>query len=117
MLWATDRIPADNLDPADGAGKVAGTVLPGGAVLRIVRYAAGAAGRMHGTESLDLAVVMSGSIVLELEGGAEVALGQGDVLVQRGTAHKWVNRGTEPCAIAFVLLGAQPFPGGERETA
>ncbi|MGH8326232.1 MAG: hypothetical protein ACRET2_05665, partial [Steroidobacteraceae bacterium] len=64
VMWATDRIPADNLDPADGAGKAGGTLLPGGAVFRIVHYAAGAAGRMHRTESLDLAVVMSGSIVL-----------------------------------------------------
>lgn len=110
VIWATGRVPADNLDPADGAGKAVGTVLPDGAVFRILRYAAGAAGRMHRTESLDLAVVMSGSIVLELDGGAEVALGQGDVLVQRGTAHKWVNRGSEPCVIAFVLIGAVALP-------
>lgn len=110
VMWATEQVPADNLDPADGAAKARGTLLPGGAVFRIVSYAAGAAGRMHCTASLDLAVVMSGSIVLELDGGAEVALAQGDVLVQRGTAHKWINRGAEPCAIAFVLIGALPLP-------
>ncbi len=33
---------------------------------------------------------------------------QGDVLVQRGTIHNWVNRGTEPCIIAFVLIDAHP---------
>ncbi|HEV7139065.1 MAG TPA: cupin domain-containing protein [Steroidobacteraceae bacterium] len=110
VIWATGQIPTDNLDPADGAGEARGTLLAGGAVFRIVRYAAGAIGRMHRTESLDLGVIMSGSIVLELDGGAEVTLGQGDVVVQRGTAHKWVNRGTEPCAIAFVLIGAVPLP-------
>lgn len=112
VIWATDQVPADNLDPADAADKARGTVLPGGAVFRILRYAAGAAGRMHRTESLDLGVVMSGSIVLELDGRIEVTLGQGDVLVQRGTAHKWVNRGAEPCAIAFVLIGALALPSG-----
>ena len=32
----------------------------------------------------------------------------GDVLVQRGTIHNWVNRGTEPCVVAFVLVAAKP---------
>lgn len=110
VVWATDRIPADNLDPADGSRKATGTTLPNGAVFRIVRYAAGMAGRMHRTHSMDYAVLLSGSIVLELDGGAEVTLQAGDVLVQRGTAHNWINRGTEPCTIAFVLIDALPVP-------
>ena len=32
----------------------------------------------------------------------------GDVLVQRGTIHNWINRGTEPCVVAFVLVAAKP---------
>lgn len=31
-------------------------------------------------------------------------LRHGDLLVQRGTIHPWRNRGTEHCAIAFVLI-------------
>jgi hypothetical protein len=27
--------------------------------------------------------------------------------VQQGTNHAWVNRGTEPCRIAFVLIDAK----------
>jgi hypothetical protein len=34
------------------------------------------------------------------------------VLVQRGTIHNWVNRGTESCIIAFVLIDAQPVEAG-----
>ena len=30
------------------------------------------------------------------------------MLVQRGTIHNWINRGTEPCVIAFVLIDAKP---------
>jgi hypothetical protein len=30
------------------------------------------------------------------------------VLVQRGTIHNWVNRGSQPCVIAFVLVAAKP---------
>jgi hypothetical protein len=29
------------------------------------------------------------------------------VLVQQGTIHAWVNRGKEPCRIAFVLIDAK----------
>jgi hypothetical protein len=45
---------------------------------------------------------------LELDDGVLVKLKAGDVLVQRGTIHNWVNRGTEDCVIAFVLISAKP---------
>jgi quercetin dioxygenase-like cupin family protein len=109
VVWATDRIPADNLDPADISRQTLGTTMPNGAVFRVVRYEAGTAGRMHRTNSMDYAVILSGSIVLELDDGAEVSLHATDVLVQRGTIHNWVNRGTEPCTIAFVLIDAIPI--------
>src|ERR1700739_837091 len=38
---------------------------------------------------------------------SEIHLKAGDVLVQQGTHHAWVNRGTEPCRIAFVLVDAE----------
>ncbi len=67
----------------------------------------GVAPRNHRTESLDYAVVISGEIDMELDDSV-VHLKAGDVLVQRGTIHNWVNRGTEPCVIAFVLIAAEP---------
>jgi quercetin dioxygenase-like cupin family protein len=109
VVWAVERIPADNLDSADGAHKAVGSTIANGAAFRVVRYEPGAAGRMHRTRSLDYAIVLSGNIVLELDDGAEVALAAGDVLVQRGTIHNWINRGSEPCTIAFVLLDALPL--------
>jgi quercetin dioxygenase-like cupin family protein len=109
VVWAVERIPADNLDPADGARKAVTTTVANGAAFRIVRYQPGAMGRMHRTRSLDYAIVLCGSIVLELDDGAEVSLAAGDVLVQRGTVHNWINRGSEPCTIAFVLLDALPI--------
>jgi len=63
--------------------------------------------RNHRTESADYAIVMSGEIVMEID-GATVYLRAGDVLVQRGTIHNWTNPGTEPCIIAFVLVAAKP---------
>jgi quercetin dioxygenase-like cupin family protein len=57
-------------------------------------------------------VVISGEIDMELDDGVVVHVRQGDVLVQRGTIHNWVNHGTEPCVIAFSLIGAHPVTKG-----
>jgi quercetin dioxygenase-like cupin family protein len=66
---------------------------------------------MHRTDSIDYAVVISGEIDMQLV-GSEVHLQAGDVLVQRGTVHNWVNRGTKACVIAFALIGAKPLSAG-----
>jgi mannose-6-phosphate isomerase-like protein (cupin superfamily) len=78
-----------------------------GSIFRIVEYMPGVAPRMHRTETVDYAVVLSGEIEMQL-GDAKVHLRAGDVLVQQGTLHDWINRGTAPCVIAFVLVPAQP---------
>jgi len=57
--------------------------------------------------AVDYAVVVSGEIDMEMD-GTTVHLAAGDVLVQRGTIHNWINRGTKPCVIAFVLIAAKP---------
>lgn len=112
VVWTTDTIPADNSRDFDGAEKIVSTTLPGGTVFRVVEFSPGAAPRVHRTDSIDYAVVLSGEIDMELEQGAEVHLKAGDVLVQRGTVHCWVNRGKTPCTIAFVLVDAKPATAG-----
>ena len=85
-----------------------------GTIFRLVEYQPGVAPRNHRTETIDYAVVLSGEIEMELEGSV-VRLRAGDVLVQQGTIHNWVNRGTRACVIAFVLVAAQPVErGGKR---
>lgn len=78
-----------------------------GTVFRVCEFAPGVAPRNHSTDSIDYAVVMSGEIDMELDDSA-VHLKAGDVLVQRGTIHNWVNSGTQPCVIAFILIDAKP---------
>jgi len=46
---------------------------------------------------------------------SEVHLKAGDMLVQQGTNHAWVNRGRETCRIAFVLVDAEE-PAASRTT-
>jgi quercetin dioxygenase-like cupin family protein len=117
IVWAVDKIPVDNLDPVDGANRVSSTTLENGAVFRIVRYEPGRAGRMHRTRSMDYGVVLSGNIVLQLDEGAEVELHAGDVLVQRGTIHNWINRGSAACTIAFVLIDAEAIEFDDEHSA
>ena len=62
--------------------------------------------------SIDYAVVISGEIDMGLDDGVNVHLKAGDVLVQRGTIHNWVNNGTAPCVIAFVLIASKPVTAG-----
>jgi quercetin dioxygenase-like cupin family protein len=111
VVWTTDESPADNDDPADGGKRPVATTQPGGTVFRVIEYAPGVAPRRHRTDSIDYAVVLKGEIDMELD-GSTVHLSAGDVLVQRGTIHNWVNRGTEPCVIAFVLVDAKPATAG-----
>jgi quercetin dioxygenase-like cupin family protein len=56
-------------------------------------------------------VVMSGEIDMDLD-GTVVHLMAGDVLVQRGTIHNWINKGSEACVIAFVLISAKSVTAG-----
>jgi len=61
---------------------------------------------MHTTDTIDFEYVISGSITLELDDGAEVLLKAGDTVVQNGTRHAWRNTGTEPCRLAVFIVGA-----------
>ena len=61
---------------------------------------------MHRTRSIDYAIVLEGEIDMLLDDSA-VHLQAGDVLVQQGTNHAWVNRGPQPCRMAFVLVDAK----------
>ncbi len=63
---------------------------------------------MHTTNTVDYAIVMEGEIVAIMDEG-ETVMRQGDVLIQRGTAHAWANRSGKPVKVAFVLIdAAQP---------
>jgi len=44
-----------------------------------------------------------------------VHLKQGDVVVQRGTIHAWINRSDKPCKMAWILIHAEPIVIGGNE--
>src|SRR5512132_3011951 len=107
VVWTTESFPVDNTGDADEGLRKVGTTLKNGTVFRVVEFGPGVARRNHRTDSIDYAVVMSGEIDMELDDSV-VHLKAGDVLVQRGTIHNWVNRGTQPCVMAFILIDSKP---------
>jgi len=111
VIWSSEGFPVSNDGDDDESTRKVGTTLDNGTVFRVLELAPGAGPRNHRTDSIDYAVVMSGEIDMELD-DAEIHLKAGDVLVQRGTIHNWVNRGTKPCVIAFVLVAARPVVAG-----
>jgi quercetin dioxygenase-like cupin family protein len=108
VVWSTKGLPVDNGGDDDPTSGAFGTTVEGGTVFRIARYEPGVVPRNHRTDSIDYAVVISGEIDMELDDKVVVKLKAGDALVQRGTIHNWVNRGTEDCVIAFILISAKP---------
>ena len=136
LLWVTDTTPADLSDAADaGARKIGVIPPPHGTILRIIEFApekditADYAARlrlmrglnlapegpsrehprdpgMHRTKTIDYAIVLSGEIEMLLD-DTDLHLRAGDVVVQRGTNHAWVNRSDKPCRIAFILIDAK----------
>ena len=134
-LWVTDKSLPDFSFSADRAKTKTGLMPPkSGTVFRIVDFAPepesvarmdlntmqkvvgpqgtpakGTAPRhpmMHRTRTLDYAIIMAGEIDMLLDEG-EVHLKAGDVVVQQATNHAWVNRGTAPCRVAFILMDSQ----------
>ena len=116
VVWSTDTLPASNDGNDDPSHKKISTTIRGGSVFRVISFGPGVTPRNHRTDSLDYAVVLSGGIDMELDIGS-VHLKAGDVLVQRGTIHNWVNKGTAACVIAFVLISSKPVSTGGKTLA
>jgi len=113
-MWSTDRMPVDNSAEAAAAQR-AGFVkrynyvgTGEGTTFRITEWAPGHARFTHRTETVDYAILLSGEIDLELENDEVVHLKPGDIVIQRGTTHTWVNRGSVPAVTAFILIDAKP---------
>jgi uncharacterized cupin superfamily protein len=68
----------------------------------------------HRTRSIDYAIVMDGEIDMLLD-DTEVHCKAGDVLVQQGTNHAWVNKSGKPCRICFVLIDSENPPAWKQD--
>jgi quercetin dioxygenase-like cupin family protein len=104
-IWGTEAMPAPvsaaEPDPTEASLSV--PPAPGGTKIRINEFPPGVVSPTHRTQSVDYGIVLDGEIVLVLD-DSETVLGPGDVVVQRGTAHRWENRTERTARMAFVLV-------------
>jgi quercetin dioxygenase-like cupin family protein len=119
LIWCTDRMPADiavgeNIE--DMGARILGTPPPpNGTRFTVNDIPPGRTGPMHRTETIDYVIVLKGEVEMEMD-DSTISLKAGDVLVQRGTNHAWINRGTGPARIAFILIDAKPLGIGHPVT-
>ncbi len=117
LMWATDAMPCTmpvGEDAADMGALKLGTYPPvNGTRFMIADYPPSNIPRMHRTETIDYIIVLDGKIDMELDEGRMVTLNKGDVMIQRGTYHAWINRYKENCRMAFVLIDAEPLGIGK----
>jgi mannose-6-phosphate isomerase-like protein (cupin superfamily) len=134
LLWVTDETPANVSQDADRAARDVGVPPPRrGTIFRVAEFPPGVGGEvrdnetvlrdfgigtdvkrghaprhpaMHRTRSIDYVVVLEGEIDLLLD-DRDVRLKTGDVVVQQGTNHAWINRGAATCRLVMVFVDAE----------
>ncbi len=138
-LWVTSEFPVDLTGAADKAEAKVGVPPPAnGTIFRIVEFPPGSITTVaaphsdqsktltamgidpatqgyarhpdtHRTKTINYAIILDGEIDMLMD-DSEVHLKAGDVLVQQGTNHAWVNNSGKNCRIAFVLIDAKSPP-------
>jgi quercetin dioxygenase-like cupin family protein len=133
MLWTTNEFPVDVSGSGDRSQTHVGVPpTANGTVFRIVDFAPAVLhaapvnhhqilvsmgidpatqgyprhDNTHRTRTIDYAIVLDGEIDMLLD-DSEIHVKAGDILVQQGTNHAWVNNGTKPCRIAFILIDSE----------
>jgi mannose-6-phosphate isomerase-like protein (cupin superfamily) len=142
-LWVTGEFPVDLSGAADKAATQVGVPPPAnGTIFRIVDFSPAPTStaaaphidhdkvliamgidpatqgyarhaNTHRTKSIDYAIVLDGEIDMLMD-DSEIHLKPGDVVIQQGTNHAWVNNSGKNCRIAFVLIDAKSPPAWQQ---
>ena len=142
-LWVTGEFPVDLSSAADKAATQVGVPPPAnGTIFRIVDFPPASTStaaaphvdhdkvliamgidpatqgyarhaNMHRTKSIDYAIILDGEIDMLMD-NSEIHLKPGDVVIQQGTNHAWVNNSGKNCRIAFVLIDAKSPPAWQQ---
>ena len=116
LMWATDAMPCDisvGEGVEDMGARMLGSAPPvNGTRFAILDFPPGNKAVTHRTETLDYVIVLEGEIEMDMD-DSTVKLKAGDVLIQRGTNHTWLNRSNARARIAVVLVDANPLGIGK----
>ena len=104
-VWATDAmpVPIGGTEPDPTLDALTVPPAPNGTKIRVNEFPPGVVSPVHRTQSLDYGIVLDGEVVLVLD-DSETVLRAGDVVVQRGTSHRWENRSGTTARMAFILI-------------
>lgn len=113
-VWASDTMPIEM--PVGEAGQVEDCGQrklptqppPNGTRFIVMEFDPGAQGAMHRTETIDYISCLEGEIEMDMD-DSKVILRAGDVMVQRGTNHAWMNRSKARARLSIVLVDAKPL--------
>jgi quercetin dioxygenase-like cupin family protein len=110
LMWSTDASPTRIYGNEDEGARILGSAPPiNGSRFTMMEFLPGnEVHGLHRTDTVDYVICISGEIDMVLDDSESVTLRAGDVVIQRGTDHAWVNRGQGPCRLAVVLLDALP---------
>ncbi|KAF9520536.1 hypothetical protein BS47DRAFT_1335698 [Hydnum rufescens UP504] len=112
-IWTTKQTPVvhskETIDGGTEGPDRLGLIATNGTNISAYDVAPGLEGPNHRTSTLDYIILLSGEITFILEDGTERTLSEpGTILVQRGTLHKFENRGTGWARFLAVLVDAKP---------
>ncbi|EED21263.1 conserved hypothetical protein [Talaromyces stipitatus ATCC 10500] len=115
IIYSTKETPVELNGDADlkyATENEPGLHIHNGSVVRMMDFAPNVLSPMHRAVSLDYGIVIEGEFKLILDSGEEKIMRQGDVCVNRATAHQWHNvsgNGTLPGRMMWVLLDCKPI--------
>ncbi|QSZ36211.1 hypothetical protein DSL72_007337 [Monilinia vaccinii-corymbosi] len=110
IMYSTQETPVelnDNVDIAKAAAEEPPLHYHNGSIVRMIDFGPGVESPLHRAVSIDYGVVLDGTFELILDSGEKRIMRQGDISVQRATAHKWKNitgGGTAPGRMMWILL-------------
>ena len=117
LMWCSDAMPVSipiGIAIEDMGARSLGTYPPvNGTRFMIAEFPPGFSSAMHRTETIDYIVVLDGEINLGLDRGDIITIKRGDVVIQRGTNHRWVNNSKDVCRLVFVFADAEPLGIGD----
>ena len=109
IMWITDETPCEFAGDEDMGLRKIGIAPPaGGTRFVVLEIEPQAPVFWHRTDSIDYVICIDGEVDLDLDGGQVVKMRAGDVMIQRGANHAWVNRSGGPARLAVVLVDGKP---------